>query len=50
VRDTVYHPSARTVDRTLLRLRWLQHGRTNIYILYIAATLLALLVWKVGFS
>jgi hypothetical protein len=30
----------------LSRLRWLQHGRVQLYILYIAVTLLVLLVWK----
>lgn len=32
----------------LSRLRWLQHGRIQLYILYIALTLLILLVWMAG--
>jgi hypothetical protein len=28
------------------KLRWLQHGRVQTYVLYIAVTLLALLLWK----
>lgn len=49
-RDIIYRPAATGVDRSLVRLRWLQHGRINLYILYIAVTLVALLVWKVGFA
>jgi hypothetical protein len=29
-------------------LRWLQHGRVHLYVLYVAATLLVLLLWKLG--
>ncbi|MBI4218661.1 MAG: hydrogenase, partial [Chloroflexi bacterium] len=50
VQDEVYHRVATGIDRGLLRLRWLQGGRINVYILYIAVTLLALLVWRVGFA
>jgi hypothetical protein len=28
------------------RLRWLQQGRVQLYVLYIAVTLLFLLLWK----
>jgi formate hydrogenlyase subunit 3/multisubunit Na+/H+ antiporter MnhD subunit len=49
VQGQVYRRAAVGIDRALLRLRWLQHGRTNIYVLYIGATLIALLVWQVGF-
>jgi hydrogenase-4 component B len=30
------------------KLRWLQHGRIQLYVLYIALTILVLLVWKLG--
>ncbi|NUQ62896.1 MAG: oxidoreductase [Pirellulales bacterium] len=30
------------------RLRWLQQGRIQLYVLYIALTVLVLLVWKLG--
>jgi NADH:ubiquinone oxidoreductase subunit 5 (subunit L)/multisubunit Na+/H+ antiporter MnhA subunit len=49
-RDVIYRPSATGVDRTLVRLRWLQHGRINLYVLYIAVTLVVLFIWRVGFS
>jgi len=32
----------------LSKLNWLQHGRLNFYVLYIALTLVALLVWQFG--
>jgi hydrogenase-4 component B len=45
-RRRVFGPLFRTVRRNLARLRWLQHGRVQLYVLYIAAALLALLAWK----
>ena len=36
------------LERTLAPLRWLQQGRVQLYVLYIAFTLLVLLVWKLG--
>lgn len=33
---------------SLAKLRWLQHGRLQLYVLYIAITLLILLVWILG--
>jgi formate hydrogenlyase subunit 3/multisubunit Na+/H+ antiporter MnhD subunit len=30
------------------RLRWLQHGRLQLYVLYVVLTLLVLLAWKLG--
>ena len=37
-------PLARLAER----LHWLQQGRVQLYVLYIALTLLVLLVWKLG--
>ena len=45
-REKFYRPMFRSVGWLLSRLRWLQHGRVQIYVLYIALTLLALLLWK----
>jgi len=39
---TVFSGIARGVGR----LRWLQQGRVQLYVLYIAVTLLFLLLWK----
>jgi len=36
----------RAASGTLARLRWLQHGRVQLYVLYILLTLVVLLVWK----
>ena len=49
-RDLIYRPAASWMDRSLLRLRWVQHGRVQLYVLYIAVTLLALLIWRVALS
>jgi hydrogenase-4 component B len=45
-REKAYGPVFRLVAWLLSQLRWLQHGRVQIYVLYIALTLLALLLWK----
>jgi len=47
-REGFFRPVFAVVEAGLARLRWLQHGRIQIYVLYIALTLLALLVWKLG--
>jgi len=47
-REAVYRPLFAGVDCALARLRWLQHGNVHLYVLYIALTLLVLLVWKLG--
>jgi len=47
-RERVYRPVFTGIDGALGRLRWLQHGKVHLYVLYIALTLLLLLVWKLG--
>lgn len=44
--NRVYEPAFATVAWLASKLRWLQHGRIQIYVLYIALTILALLIWK----
>jgi formate hydrogenlyase subunit 3/multisubunit Na+/H+ antiporter MnhD subunit len=44
----LYSPIFATVSRLLSRWRWLQHGQLQFYVLYIALTLLVLLLWKLG--
>jgi formate hydrogenlyase subunit 3/multisubunit Na+/H+ antiporter MnhD subunit len=44
----VFRPAFAGIGALLSRLRWLQHGRLQLYVLYVAATLLVLLVWKLG--
>jgi formate hydrogenlyase subunit 3/multisubunit Na+/H+ antiporter MnhD subunit len=46
--EDLYRLLFRWIDRGLSKLRWLQHGRLQLYVLYIALTMLVLLVWKLG--
>lgn len=39
-----------TVAQAAGRLRWLQHGRIQLYLVNIGATLVALLIWKLGIA
>jgi hypothetical protein len=45
---SVFRPAFSGIGALLSRLRWLQHGRLQLYVLYVAATLLVLLVWKLS--
>ncbi|MBI5238932.1 MAG: hypothetical protein HY926_00525 [Elusimicrobia bacterium] len=47
-RERLYEPVFSGVLRLAWRLRWLQHGRIQLYVLYIALTLLVLLLWRLG--
>jgi hypothetical protein len=47
-REGFYAPVFQAFGWGLVRLRWLQHGRVQLYVLYIALTLLVLLVWYLG--
>jgi len=44
-KDWIYHPLFASIGMALSRLRWLQQGRVQVYILYIGCTLVALMVW-----
>ncbi len=44
----LYAPAFRTIRSGLGSLRWIQHGRIRLYVLYIIVTLLVLLAWNVG--
>ncbi|HEV2302462.1 MAG TPA: proton-conducting transporter membrane subunit [Stellaceae bacterium] len=41
----LFVPTFRWFDRMAARLNVIQHGHTHIYVLYVAATLVALLIW-----
>jgi hypothetical protein len=43
-----YGPLFRLLAWAADHLRWLQQGRNQLYVLYIAITLVGLLVWKLG--
>jgi hydrogenase-4 component B len=45
-RKYVYEPLFRGVALMASKLRWLQAGRIQIYVLYIALTIFILLIWK----
>ncbi len=47
-REYLFEPVFSAVAWTALRLRWLQHGRLQLYVLYIALTILVLFIWKLG--
>ena len=47
-RERLYRPAFMGIERALSAFRWLQHGRVQLYVLYIAFTLLVLLLWKLG--
>ena len=44
--QSLFRPLFRGIERILLRLHWLQQGRVQIYVLYVAVTLLVLLIWN----
>ncbi len=46
--EFVYGPAFRGIGHGLGSVRWLQHGRVNLYVLYITLTVLVLLIWKLG--
>jgi len=48
VQDGIYAPVFAAIGRFLLRFRPLQGGMIQLYVLYIALTLLILLAWKLG--
>jgi len=47
-RRCVYEPLFLGAGWLASKLRWLQEGRIQIYVLYIALTILVLLIWKLG--
>ena len=44
-RNLFFRPMFAQIRWALASLRWIQHGRLQLYVLYIAVTLLALLIW-----
>jgi hydrogenase-4 component B len=47
-RRYIYEPLFFGIAWIASKLRWLQEGRIQIYVLYIALTILVLLIWKLG--
>ena len=48
--ERMIEPAIRRLLRVFGRVRVLQHGRLHLYLLYIAITLVALLVWQLVFT
>jgi hypothetical protein len=46
--ERLYLPLYHRLENQLLKYRGLQQGRVQFYVLYLALTLLVLLVWKLG--
>ncbi|MCL4204649.1 MAG: hypothetical protein KJ000_19350 [Pirellulaceae bacterium] len=44
----LFRPAFQAVIWGSAKLRWLQRGRIQLYVLYIAVTVLSLLIWKLG--
>jgi hydrogenase-4 component B len=44
--EEMYRPMFGRINEWLSQLRWLQHGKVQLYVLYIAVTLIALLFWE----
>jgi formate hydrogenlyase subunit 3/multisubunit Na+/H+ antiporter MnhD subunit len=49
-REYIYAPAFRGIGAVIARLRWLQHGRLHLYVLYLALTIIFLLFWSFGFG
>jgi len=49
-RTALFHPAFAGIEQVLARLRVLQHGRIQLYVLYIVLTLIALMLWKLGWA
>jgi formate hydrogenlyase subunit 3/multisubunit Na+/H+ antiporter MnhD subunit len=45
-REAFFRPAFAAIGRTLERFRLLQHGRIQLYVLYVVITLIALIAWK----
>jgi hypothetical protein len=48
IREPLVEPLFRLVARAAMGMRWVQHGRIQLYLANIAATLLLLMLWKLG--
>jgi hydrogenase-4 component B len=44
-KELLYWPLFSSIGWALSKLRWLQHGRVHVYILYVGCTIVALMVW-----
>jgi hydrogenase-4 component B len=47
-REGLFRPAFAGLEQALRRLRMLQHGRIQLYVLYVVLTLIALMAWRLG--
>ena len=45
-----YRPTFSVINWAFSKLQWIQHGYVNYYVLYIALTIVALLIWFLGIA
>ena len=43
-----YRPIYITVEWLFSKLRWMQHGYSHLYVLYVGVTLITLLIWYIS--
>jgi hydrogenase-4 component B len=48
--ERFYRPAFGAIARGMSHLRWLHHGRVQLYVLYIVVTLIAMLAWLLAFQ
>jgi NADH:ubiquinone oxidoreductase subunit 5 (subunit L)/multisubunit Na+/H+ antiporter MnhA subunit len=48
--ELCYRRAFSAINWGLSKLSWIQHGHVNVYVLYIAAALVALLIWYLGIA
>ena len=46
--ECLFRPVFAAIAWAASKLRWFQHGRIQLYVLYIALTILVLFIWKLG--
>lgn len=44
-KERLFKPIFLAIESAIARMRWIQHGRLQLYVLYIAVVLLVLLIW-----
>jgi hydrogenase-4 component B len=48
--ERLYRPAFEALGRGMSRLRWLHHGRVQLYVLYIVVTLIVMVAWFLAFE
>jgi len=48
--SSIYSPFFKSIKLILSKFLWLQYGQIHLYVLYIALTIVGLLIWYIGLS